>query len=60
MTRRTPAAGPGDPFEYEIAAALAIHAGRLADAVDDNRPDWRDHADSVRDALDLLIIVKPD
>jgi hypothetical protein len=54
-----PATGPGDPFEYDIAAALATHAASLADAIDDNRPDWREHADSVRDALDWLVAIKP-
>ena len=38
--RTAPATRPGDPAEYDIAAALAEAAADLADAVDDNRPDW--------------------
>jgi hypothetical protein len=58
-SHHTPA-GPGDPAEYDIAAALAANAARLADAVDDNRPDWLEIALVVGDLLDALVTGKLD
>lgn len=55
-----PATGPGDPAEYAIATALATAAEQLADAVDDNRPDWLEIAVKVGDLLDALVITRID
>lgn len=55
-----PATGPGDPAEYDTAAALAASAARLADAIDDNRPDWLELALITGDLLDALVTGKLD
>ena len=39
---------------YDIAAALAVTTAHLADAIDDQRPDWRQTAATARAMLDLL------
>jgi hypothetical protein len=57
---RPPATPPGDPAEYDTAAALAANAARLADAVDDNRPDWLEIALIVGDLLDALVVARLD
>ena len=50
--------GPGDPAEYDIAAHLAATAADLADAVDDNRPDWITLAARAAILLDALAFTK--
>jgi hypothetical protein len=56
--RTAPATGPGDPAEYDIAATLAVTAADLADAVDDNRPDWLALAVRATSLLDALVLAK--
>lgn len=61
ITTAAPAPGatrPGDPAEYDIAAALAVTAARLADAVDDDRPDWLALAVRAAGQLDALVLAK--
>lgn len=52
------ATGPGDPAEYDIAAALATAAERLADAVDDDRPGWLAIARETGDLLTCLVTAR--
>jgi hypothetical protein len=58
ITDTMPAAAPGDATEYGTAAALATAAERLADAVDDNRPDWFGHAVAIGDLLASLVAAR--
>jgi hypothetical protein len=59
-TDRNAAPAAGDPAEYDLAATLATAAERLADAVDDNRPDWLEIALIVGDLLDALVTTRLD
>jgi hypothetical protein len=59
-TGRTPPAEavPGSAAVYGTAAALAVTAERLADAIDDNRPDWLHLAEVAECLLEALVIAK--
>jgi hypothetical protein len=52
------ATAPGSAADYDIAVALAVAAERLADAVDDNRPDWLGIARNVGGLLADLVTAR--
>src|SRR5581483_7664097 len=45
---------------YDTAAALAVTAENLADAIDDDRPGWLALAETARDLLTALVAAKLD
>lgn len=53
-----PAVRPGGAAVYATAAALAVTAARLADAIDDNRPDWLHLAETAEFLIEAVVIGK--
>jgi hypothetical protein len=52
-------AAPGGGALYGTAAALAVTAERLADAIDDNRPDWLHLAETAEYRLNCSATTRP-